>query len=425
MMNRMIFYIMILANYLAAISCQRNLDCDTGYQCIGKDDCDEYQEYVSKFNSIKKIFGRNSKEKRELLTKMKNLVCNRKLKRVCCKVPSVVNRGANTKSNDPSSPSYVPTGDACGVANGHAGFIVGGKQTGLGEFPWMVLLGKDKPTGAIIWHCGGTLINKWFVLTAAHCSKVNFVRLGEWKVEDTNTYDSQNCVYYNPLTEKQCLAARFCRRWCKKKEKADYDCQGQYCSSPHQDIRIEYELKHPDYRETVNRLAINDIMLLKLQKPAEFNLYVSPICLPDIRLTDRFGEIGHNSLNNGFGIAVGWGKTQTSADDDISIVSTAQQQEVDLPVISLSQCIDKYQDLFRLNLSRDLSLNEHFCAGGDIGKDSCSGDSGGPLIARNSDIESYMIVGVVSGGTKRCGRGAPGIFTRVSNYKEWIIKNLK
>jgi len=35
-----------------------------------------------------------------------------------------------------------------------------------------------------------------------------------------------------------------------------------------------------------------------------------------------------------------------------------------------------------------------------------------------------MVVGIVSGGTARCGKGAPGIFTRVSNYMEWIIENL-
>ena len=48
------------------------------------------------------------------------------------------------------------------------------------------------------------------------------------------------------------------------------------------DIRVKYELEHPDYQQTVSGLAINDIMLLKLQKPAEFNSYVSPICLPDM-----------------------------------------------------------------------------------------------------------------------------------------------
>ena len=52
------------------------------------------------------------------------------------------------------------------------------------------------------------------------------------------------------------------------------------------------------------------------------------------------------------------------------------------------------------------------------------GDSGGPLVARDGDLASYMVVGVVSGGTKRCGVGAPGLFTRVSSYRRWIVQNL-
>ena len=35
-----------------------------------------------------------------------------------------------------------------------------------------------------------------------------------------------------------------------------------------------------------------------------------------------------------------------------------------------------------------------------------------------------MLVGLVSGGTNRCGRGTPGHFTRVSSYREWIVENL-
>ena len=70
-------------------------------------------------------------------------------------------------------------------------------------------------------------------------------------------------------------------------------------------------------------------------------------------LTDRFGERGHNNLNNGFGIVAGWGKTQTSADSEISIVSTANQQKVQLPIVSLNECIEKYLEL-GINLSKDL-----------------------------------------------------------------------
>jgi len=35
-----------------------------------------------------------------------------------------------------------------------------------------------------------------------------------------------------------------------------------------------------------------------------------------------------------------------------------------------------------------------------------------------------MIVGVVSFGTGRCGKGAPGVYTRVASYRQWIEDNL-
>ena len=43
-----------------------------------------------------------------------------------------------------------------------------------------------------------------YVLTAAHCNRVDFVRLGEWKVVDTNNFNRQECLYYDERTEKQC-----------------------------------------------------------------------------------------------------------------------------------------------------------------------------------------------------------------------------
>ena len=66
----------------------------------------------------------------------------------------------------------------------------------------------------------------------------------------------------------------------------------------------------------------------------------------------------------------------------------------------------------------------HPCAGGEVGQDSCKGDSGGPLMARRDELSPWQQVGVVSGGTFICGIGAPAIFTRVTQYSQWIRDNL-
>jgi secreted trypsin-like serine protease len=47
--------------------------------------------------------------------------------------------------------------------------IVGGEDTKMGEFPYMALLGFETQ-GDVFYTCGGSVINKWYILTAAHCT---------------------------------------------------------------------------------------------------------------------------------------------------------------------------------------------------------------------------------------------------------------
>ena len=56
----------------------------------------------------------------------------------------------------------------CGVRHGLSN-IVGGEFTKRGDFPYMALLGAQNDNGRLQYFCGGSLINKWYVLTAAHC----------------------------------------------------------------------------------------------------------------------------------------------------------------------------------------------------------------------------------------------------------------
>lgn len=72
-------------------------------------------------------------------------------------------------------------------------------------------------------------------------------------------------------------------------------------------------------------------------------------------------------------------------------------------------------------------LNSQVCAGGVSKKDSCTGDSGGPLMApdRTHTEERIVLYGIVSFGPTQCGVGnIPGIYTRVADYIEWISGNI-
>ena len=71
----------------------------------------------------------------------------------------------------------------------------------------------------------------------------------------------------------------------------------------------------------------------------------------------------------------------------------------------------------------NINLETQICAG-DPGKDSCSGDSGGPLLAKTASDEVVQ-VGIVSFGSVRCGDGSPGIYTNIVAFRSWIEANLK
>ena len=56
-----------------------------------------------------------------------------------------------------------------------------------------------------------------------------------------------------------------------------------------------------------------------------------------------------------------------------------------------------------------------------LGKDSCGGDSGGPLILRARFGKPWFQVGVVSFGTKTCGIGIPGrLQNSISNNEQTL-----
>lgn len=72
--------------------------------------------------------------------------------------------------------------------------------------------------------------------------------------------------------------------------------------------------------------------------------------------------------------------------------------------------------------------SSQICVQGREDGDSCSGDSGGPLMSdvmADSD-DPYILLGLVSFGPRRCGiANFPSVYARVSTYMEWITNNME
>lgn len=96
---------------------------------------------------------------------------------------------------------------------------------------------------------------------------------------------------------------------------------------------------------------------------------------------------------------------------------------MELPIVDLKHCQDVYKTQPKVHITK-----KQLCAGGKENKDSCPGDSGGPLQSASflfDDIR-YVQFGVVSFGPKFCGLdGFPGVYTKVSYYMKWILDTIE
>lgn len=100
---------------------------------------------------------------------------------------------------------------------------------------------------------------------------------------------------------------------------------------------------------------------------------------------------------------------------DLSIMSTVKLK-VPIMLYSHSKCVKKYKNL---NLT---IIDQQICAGGTSGRDSCTGDSGGPLMFEKEN--RWFAGGIVSFG-KDCGNAEwPGVYTNIASYENWISENI-
>ncbi|GBN11452.1 Clotting factor B [Araneus ventricosus] len=163
----------------------------------------------------------------------------------------------------------------------------------------------------------------------------------------------------------------------------------------------------------------HDIAILTLENEVQTHLH--PICLPSPELAIR-DFVGANTT------LVGWGHTSYGGKG-----TTNLQIIADIPVVANEKCRRAYRRIAGNRLPRGID-NDVICAGPEDGsKDACQGDSGGPLMYKHTDYDfpvgvatdRWVLVGVVSFGYRCLEPGFPGVYTRVSSYMPWILRNIK
>lgn len=253
--------------------------------------------------------------------------------------------------------------------------IVGGYETKVLEFPWMAVLMYNGR-----FYCGGSLINDFYVLTAAHCTSgfrkekisVRFLEHDRSNTSETKTVERKvqaiiRHLRYNPGT---------------------YD----------NDIALLKLDKRIDLSKALKRRRSDD----DEEEAEDEDGMLRPVCLAEPKL----------SYSNDTGVVSGWGTTEESG----SVSSTLQ--EVYVPIISNADC--------RKTAYGHRITDNMLCAGYDEGgRDACQGDSGGPLHVYDNDTDLYREVGIVSWGEGCARPDRPGVYTRVNRYITWLKTNTK
>jgi len=257
-------------------------------------------------------------------------------------------------------------------------WIVGGVTALQGGYPYQVSFEyNDWLFGGKQHICGATIINSKWVITAAHCIVAG-----------------RSGMNYNVVVGRHTL-----KKFSSKTKRHE----------------VKRVITHPKWTGDHEDEMSNDMALIEVRKPIQFNEFVQPACLPD-DVSDKptsLYEPGTLALISGWGEMDPKSPEQQRPGRSPKILRAAS-----VPLIEWNECKNAnpiYQEMVTETMT---------CAGymkGGI--DGCQGDSGGPLVEVVNG--KATLIGVVSWGIGCAHPNNPGIYTNVSYELDWIRKYIK
>lgn len=253
--------------------------------------------------------------------------------------------------------------------------IINGVESRPNSWPWVVSIGVQYRNAAGAWQnrthiCGGTLIDPNHVLTAGHCL--------EQKIDDR----------FVPLTPTNpTLESFFFLRI------GIHDIRS---TKPPEIYRARRVFSHEKF---ISSTFENDIAMIRLDRPVSLTENTMPICLPSNNVP----------LYKSVTVA-GWGTVA-----ETSRVHSNVLRQANVTVLPPVNC--------RVYKEVHFDTTRQLCAAAlDWSKDTCAGDSGGPLMYQENG--SWTIGGITSYGYGCSKRGFPGVYVRTAAYSPWIKQKM-